>query len=274
MNPLVCQQCNAELEPNAKFCHVCGFKIQEKSEENQIPVQETGSQTNSASVDQEQVDFKTFTDVKSDEVFSAVKSGNIFKRAINIMFKPRQEWTVVADEKPRIPLLIFGYTLIFSIIPVLTLMIKNSFYHFGYKFHFGFAFQGTIYGLALGLLFAIAAIAAIIVAALIINALSTAFKTEKNFGRAMQLTTYSFTPMFFAASLYLIPFLSFLVFLAGLYGIFILLIGQPLIMKTPKNNQIGYFFTSIGILYGLFFTIYWTSTVILHTIYRGFFHYW
>ncbi|MEI6124157.1 MAG: YIP1 family protein [Bacteroidota bacterium] len=264
MDMLICPQCGATLKEGAKFCHVCGYKVPE--EEQKISEPEVESKNEEPHLE-EPIDVHTFTDVKPDEVFSAVKSGNIFKRAINIMFKPKKEWEIVAKETPKIPMLILGYALVFSIIPLLALIVHDSFIVYQFTFHY--YFQGTIFGVFDGFMFMISAMAAIIVGAIIINALAPAFKTEKNLGKAMQLTTYSFTPMFFAAAFYLIPYMSFVANLAGLYGIFLLLIGLPIIMKTPKNTQIGYFFTSIGILFGIFFTIYWTTSAIMGLLFKA-----
>jgi uncharacterized Zn finger protein (UPF0148 family) len=262
MNMFHCPQCGAVFKEDAKFCHICGYKIPEET------VQENVEPAKKSEPVEENINVETFTDVKSDEIFNVMKSGNIFNRAINIMFKPRQEWEVVAQEKPRIPMIILGYALIFSIIPIIALMIDNSFFgRLGIGFHFSIV--GTIYGFFHGILFAVASLTSIIVGAVIINSIAPGFKTEKNLGRAIQLTAYSFTPMFFAAALYLIPYMSFMVILVGLYGIFLVLMGQPVIMKTPKNTQVGYFFTTIGIVYAIFFTVYWTSSAILAILFRG-----
>ena len=197
-----------------------------------------------------------------------MKNGNIFKRAINIMFKPMQEWEAVAKEQPRIPMLILGYALIFSVIPLFSLIVgyglvgERNIYFFDYYWH-----TSLLKGIVNGTIFLIATFAAIIFSSIIVNMLAPSFKTEKNLGRAMQLITYSFTPMFFGGALFIIPLLSFLVYLIGLYGVFILLIGLPIILKTPKNTQIGYFFTSIGLLYGRFFSVYWIFKTIFWAIF-------
>jgi hypothetical protein len=250
MHPLICPQCQTPLKEGAKFCHVCGYKIPEQ----EPPSQDTAKDKN--------IDIKDFTDVKPAEVFNAVKSGNIFTRAINIMFKPNTEWETVALEKPKVPMLIFGYSLILAIIPITSLILGYGL--IGRRTHLNFGFiDETIWQRSFGtgfleaFVFILAAFTAIIVGAVVINALAPAFKTEKNFGRAMQLTTYSFTPVFVAGTFFIVPFLSIIAHLAGLYGIFILLMGLPVVMKTPKNNQIGYFFASIGALYGIYYSIKW-----------------
>jgi len=259
MSEITCPQCQAAIKEGAKFCHVCGYKV---PEEKPQPATEVD------------VDLKTFTDVNSDEMLSGIKSGNIFKRAINIMFKPKSEWEAVAKETPKVPMLIFGYALIFTIIPVLSLIIgyglvgrRISFFNYS---HWETSF-GT--GILESFLFIIAAFAAIIIGAVIINALAPAFKSEKNLGRAMQLTVYSFTPVFFAGVFFSLPFLSFLAHLAGLYGIFVLLMGLPIVMKTPKNSQIGYFFASAGILFGIYWTVKWTFSFIFYAIYVAIAHF-
>lgn len=260
MSEIVCPQCKATLKEGALFCHVCGYKM---------PEEPTPSQD---SAEDKKIDMKDFTDVKPDEVFSAIKSGNIFKRAINIMFKPKSEWEVVATEKPKVPMLIFGYSLIFTIIPVISLIIGYGLVGRRINFVFTTLWQQSFgAGFWEAFVFIVAAFAAIVGGAVVINALAPAFKTEKNFGRAMQLTTYSFTPVFFAGALFMLPLLSFLAHLAGLYGIFILLMGLPIIMKTPKNYQIGYFFTSIGILFGIFYTVKWTFSLLFSIISRSFY---
>ncbi|HPB26133.1 MAG TPA: YIP1 family protein [Bacteroidales bacterium] len=249
MGEIICPQCKATLAEHAKFCHVCGYKLLDDNAQLNDTAQPNDT------VEDKTIDMKDFTDVHPEEVMTAIKSGNIFKRAINIMFKPKTEWEGVTAEKPRVPMLIFGYSLVFAIIPVVSLILGYGL--IGHKItvawdnSFGIGFMQAF-------VFILASFTAIIVGAVVINAMAPAFKTEKNFGRAMQLTTYSFTPVFFAGALFFFPFLSVLANLAGLYGVFVLLIGLPIVMRTPKNDQIGYFFASIGVLFGIYYTVKWT----------------
>ena len=248
MSNLICPQCGATFREGAKFCHVCGYKIPESNMD--------GQQSQSAPPDP--MNIHTYSEVKIDELVQGVKSGNIFKRAFAIMFQPAKEWKIVSTEKPVVPALIFGYSLIFALIPLVTIFVGYGLV--GHRVSFGF---GTMWvtnltmGVSFGFIFVLSALAAIIAGAVIISSIAPAFKSEKDFGRALQLTAYSFTPMYFAAIFYLLPNLWFLVYLAGLYGVFIVLTGLPNVLKVPKAYLIGYFFTSIGILYGLFFTVQW-----------------
>jgi uncharacterized Zn finger protein (UPF0148 family) len=252
-----CPQCGASLKEGAKFCHVCGYHLPETEQppKQEIPAQETPKQ--------DEFDVKTYTNVDANEVFDSVKSGGLFKRAIKIMFNPKQEWEVVAKETPKVPMLIFGYVLILSIIPLASMFLNGMLSGLIWG---GFGYY-MVTGIVWGVIYLVICVAATIISAVIINALAPAFKSEKNLGRAMQLVAYSITPMFFGGLLFIFPFISFLGYLVGFYGIFILWNGITPIMKTPKERQVGYFFTSAGIVYGVFWAlwlIFWLiATLIL-----------
>jgi uncharacterized Zn finger protein (UPF0148 family) len=259
MSEIQCPKCNAFIAQGTNFCPFCGYEFahessaQPESNANEAEVQEP-----------ETINVETFADVNASEVFNEVHKGNIFQRAINIIVKPRTEWEKIATEKPRIPMLLLGYCLVFSLIPFLSLILNRIFsihYNFVYAFTNGF-FSGLIY--------VISALAAITLSAIFINKFARPFHSESTLGRAIQLTAYSFTPMLIAPILYTIPYGRYLVFPLGLYGIFLLLFGQPILMKVPKNYQIAYFFTSIGLLYLSFFIIYFTTDLVFFTLMRGF----
>ncbi len=56
------------------------------------------------------------------------------------------------------------------------------------------------------------------------------------------------TPYFVAGVLYIFPVLSILVFLASLYGLYILYLGLPVMMETPKEKAIGYLIVAIIVM--------------------------
>jgi hypothetical protein len=249
-----CPKCNAELKEGAVFCHVCGFKLPEAPQADSPYPKNPQSE---APKSDEKIDAKTFTDVKSDEVIANVKSGNLFKRIFAILFAPSKEWTKIAAEKPKVALIIFGYLLILGLVALSAKFLG----HVLLVFRYGDFAGGSI--MAVGVFSVIRfafLIATPVIAALIINAIAPAFKVEKNFGKMLQLTAYSFTPVFISWTLFLIPAgpIYHLVQLLGLYGILILLLGYKKILVIPANKQVGYFFTMAGILYGVYYVLYWT----------------
>lgn len=167
---------------------------------------------------------------------------NLIERAKNILFKPKDEWKVIAAEEPNTQSLIFTYVLPLALIPAIA-----KFIGFGvFGFHVGrFAgMTGLGWGLSSGIISLVTTILALFVAAFIIDILAPSFKSEKNFGRSMQLVAYSYTPVWVAGILYLIPLLGIVASLLGLYGIYIMYLGLGDIKKTPEDSKVGYMVVS------------------------------
>jgi cell division protein FtsW (lipid II flippase) len=64
----------------------------------------------------------------------------------------------------------------------------------------------------------------------------------------MKLAAYAATPMMLIGiiNLYVVQYLTFILFfLAALYGFYILYLGLPILMETPKDQLMPYFIVSI-----------------------------
>lgn len=185
---------------------------------------------------------------------------NLVERVKNILIKPKDEWKVIAAETPNTQAILLSYVLPLALIPAVARFI--GFGVFG--FHIGryAAFGGLAWGISSGIVFLISTFLAVFLAALIIDALAPSFKSEKNFGRSIQLVAYSFTPAWVAGILYLVPFLGILAGILGLYGIYIMYLGLGEIKKTPEENKVGYLVVSAVIS----IVILWVIAVILGLI--------
>lgn len=242
---MFCPKCGASVTDDAAYCPKCGYQLAGHTETN-------NSETKS----------EASTSADAAEVAKDVKSGNLFKRVFAILFSPSREWEKISKEKPRVPMMIFGYLLVLSLVAFTCIFIGSLLNLFRNPW-VSFDMLFSIYFIKVSIFSFIKMLALIgspIIAALIINSLTPSFKTEKNFGRVMQLTTYSFTPVLVAWTLYIIPFpfIDYLMQLISLYGIIILLLGFKKILTIPENKQVGFYFTMVGILYGVYYMIYWT----------------
>ena len=74
--------------------------------------------------------------------------------------------------------------------------------------------------------------------AAVIDLLAPIFGGKKNFGNAVKLSVYSHTPLWLAGIFLLVPGLNFLLML-GLYGIYLLWVGLPM-MGVPTYRALGY----------------------------------
>ena len=69
----------------------------------------------------------------------------------------------------------------------------------------------------------------------VIDLLAPRFGGQKNFANALKLSVYSHTPLWLAGIFLLIPGLNFLLIL-GLYGLYLLWTGLPLLMRVPDEQ--------------------------------------
>jgi hypothetical protein len=107
---------------------------------------------------------------------------------------------------------------------------------------FGFRFAGyfAAYAFVHAILNYILAIIAVYVVAIVIRMLAPTFGSTANEVQSLKLAAYIFTPAFLIGVLDIIPPLGFLTFLGTLYGLYILYLGIPIVIGTPKDKVIGY----------------------------------
>jgi len=80
----------------------------------------------------------------------------------------------------------------------------------------------------------------VFVVALIVDALAPTFGGQKDALRALKVTAYSFTPAWVAAILRILPTLHIVAALIGLYGLYLMYVGLPVLMRTPADKALGY----------------------------------
>ncbi|HVK37916.1 MAG TPA: Yip1 family protein [Candidatus Kapabacteria bacterium] len=151
-------------------------------------------------------------------------------RAKNILLKPNEEWQVIAAEEPNAGAIITGYVIPLAILSAVAGAIGS----FLLMSSAGMAIATAVFGL-------ISAVISVLVASAVVNALAPTFNSEQNFGRAVQLVAYSYTAGLVGGILQIIPVAgSILAFLVGLYGIYLMYLGLPVVMKTPDDKRIVY----------------------------------
>lgn len=180
---------------------------------------------------------------------------NLVQRAKNIIISPKTEWEVVANEEPNIQQILMGYVFPLALIPTIATII-------GWGAIGILGFTSFTYGIAMGLVQLINAFLSVIIAGFVIDALAGSFGSTKNLGRSIQLVAYSMTPIWVAGILSILPAISWLPFLIGLYAIALLYQGLTPLMKTPEDKKVVYLIVSIVVL----IAVYWIISLILSAI--------
>jgi hypothetical protein len=152
---------------------------------------------------------------------------SLIDRVKGILMQPAAEWTLIETEPASVASLYTRYVLLLAAIPAIALAI-------------GFARFSATWAIRLAITQYVAALVSVYVLALIINALAPQFGGQQSQTQALKVAVYSSTAAWVAGVFNIIPALSVLALLGGLYSLYLLFVGLPRLMKAPADRAMGY----------------------------------
>ncbi|PXV59228.1 Yip1 domain-containing protein [Dyella jiangningensis] len=163
----------------------------------------------------------------------------IVERIKAILASPRTEWPVIAAEPATVGGLFRNYICIVAALPVIAHFIRGSLIGYG---GFGVHVHTPIGMGVLGMLLHYAlTLAVTYVLAIIVDALAPSFGGTKDSVQALKTVAYAWTAGWVAGIAVIIPWLGWLVAIAGaIYGIYLLYLGLPHTMRCPADRAGGY----------------------------------
>jgi len=178
----------------------------------------------------------------------------LMDRVKKILLQPKQEWPVIEAEQATVGGLYTGYIIPLAAIGPIASLIGWS--AFGMRIPFvgsmripiGVGVRNAVVVYVLGLV-------GVFVLALIIDALAPTFGGQKNQIQALKVAAYSYTAAWVGGIFSLIPALAILGLLAGLYSLYLLYLGLPILMKAPQEKAVGYTVVVIIVAIVLYFVI-------------------
>jgi hypothetical protein len=191
-------------------------------------------------------------------------SGKIIDRVKNILTTPKTEWPVAAAEPATVKDLYTGYIAIIAALPIIAGFIKSSLIGTS---GFGLTVRTPIgIGLIGMVLHYVLALVLAYVVALIINALAPTFGGQKNMVQALKTVAYAWTASWIAGIAIIVPWLGWLIALAGaVYAIYLLYLGLPHCMKCPADKAGGY--TAVSVIIAIVLS--WVVSLILGLVLFG-----
>jgi hypothetical protein len=153
--------------------------------------------------------------------------GSLVNRVKAILVQPKSEWQVIDGEPATVSSLYMGYIVPLALIPAICGAVRIARFSPGY----GLRYAITYYVIHLISPF---------VLALIIDALAPNFGGQKNQIQALKVAAYAATPLWISGVFQLIPGLGILTLIGGLYGLYLLYLGLPVLMKSPQDRAMGY----------------------------------
>jgi len=156
-----------------------------------------------------------------------------------ICLKPNAEWPVIEAETTSTRDLMIGYVAPLAAITPIAGFVGGVF--IGRTI----PFVGTYHvplgaGLTLAVVTYLLSIVGVYLLSLIISALAPTFGGQKSNAQALKIAVYAYTPAWVAGILTVFTSLGILAIIASFYGLYVLYLGLPVLMKNPREKSVGY----------------------------------
>lgn len=165
-------------------------------------------------------------------------TSRLVTRVRAVLLRPRDEWRLIDGERSDALTLYRGYIAPLAAIAPIAGLVGAAL--IGVSVPFVGAFRVSIgTALAQAVVAYALALAATYVLALVIDTLAPTFAGSRSMTQALKVAAYSSTAQWLAGVFALVPTLSPLRVL-GLYSLYLLYLGLPVLMKVPSERAVSY----------------------------------
>lgn len=180
-------------------------------------------------------------------------SSNLIERCKNILLKPKEEWARIDPEPATVGGLMTGWVAPLAAIGPVAGLIGGLVFGYSalgvtYRPSVTMAVTSAVVGYAMALL-------AAFLLAKIIEFLAPNFGGQKNSVQAMKVAAYSSTAGYLAGIFQIIPALAIIGVLLSLYGLYLLYLGLPRLMKAPEEKAMSYTVVTVIVAIVLFLIV-------------------
>jgi Yip1 domain len=222
-----CPNCHQLIASDARFCATCGTRSPSAADP-QISMGTAGATLTAGS----STDWSTHA--------PAGGTAGFVQRLKNILLTPKTEWPVIESEQTSPGQLLVGYAMPFTALMAVLSFIRMSV--IGIRVPFGDVIRTPVTaGITYAVVTFVMGLIGVYLLALIVNAWAPTFGAPRDQRQALKVAVYSLTPAWLASVLALSPILATLLqLLAGLYGIYVLYLGLPIVMRSARERAVGY----------------------------------
>ena len=177
----------------------------------------------------------------------------LIERVKDILMRPKEEWRVIDAEPATIGGIYTSYVVILAAIGPIAGVIGQQLFGFSML---GITWKPTI-GWSVGnaVLGYILALVAVYLLGVIINALAPSFGGQQDQLKAFKVAAYCSTATWVAGIFALIPMLAWVALVGLIYGLYLLYLGLPVLMRVPQDKLVGYFLVIIVVMIILYFVM-------------------
>jgi len=242
---MFCAQCGQRLADATKFCPHCGTAVAASADavrEPPRPAPEPGS-TQAAPRTATAESNASGSGAGSGAAFDAAEAEalarGIYARVKAILLSPASEWPVIAAEASSPRAIYLRYVAPLVAIGVIATFLGHTIIGMPVPL-LGTIRVGIVAALAHAIVTFALSFLGVFLISLIVDALAPTFGGRKDPLSALKVTAYSYTPAWVAGVLNLVPALGVLVVLAAFYGLYLLYLGLPVLMRSPGDKAVGY----------------------------------
>jgi hypothetical protein len=167
---------------------------------------------------------------------------DFLNRVINIIVRPRQEWSVIKTEQSSYNQILFRYVAILTLLPIFAITFPVFRDFLTYSKESPIYRSAALYSLWLGLGWYALNLVNVVVIGALFQGLFPAFAATGDKVRGLKISAYSATPLWIAVSLTVIPHSLFdwLTLVALLYGFYLMYMAVIILMDIPKQRAAWY----------------------------------
>ena len=188
---------------------------------------------------------------------------SLVDRVKNILMTPKTEWPRIDAEPATVGSIFTGYVMILAAIGPIAMLIGQQVFGMGYWK------PAITYSITWAVMTYVLTLIGVYVQALIANALAPSFGGTQDQVKALKLVAYSATAGWVAAILGIIPMLGMLAVIGALYGLYLMWLGVPVLMRVPEDKAVGYIVVLIVVNIVLYFVIFMLVGMLMATFFMS-----
>ena len=193
---------------------------------------------------------------------------SLVDRAKNILLNPGAEWETIHSESSTPAELFKEYAIILAAIPAVAGFI--GYYLIGLSNGvFGTVRLGIGTAFSWAVLTYILSLISVYILGWIIDTLAPSFGSSKDIVSSLKVSVYAYTPSWVAGIFLIIPSLSFIAAIAGIYGLVLLYMGLKRVKMVPDEKLLGYFIVTLIVSLVLYIII---GAIISSIVFSGYYY--
>ncbi|MBN2415936.1 DUF1282 family protein [bacterium] len=169
----------------------------------------------------------------------------LVNRIKNLVLGPKEEWGVIAGEEMTATALIKDYLLVLAAIPAVAKFLGMWIIGVPIPFGGGVVRLTFFESLISSIVFYVLTAAGIWAFAQILKFIAPRFSSSNDNVKTLKVAVFMAAPYLFAGVLYVIPSLSVITLLVGIYCLYILYVGLPAVLDTPQEKTLPFIIVSV-----------------------------